>query len=212
MRGGYQILDLRGLNIQPNDTEVSIIDEYVLEQLLKIGDFIDDEAGLIANQLKPINILLPASSGYANLSLAEAGTLLIDAMVLGCHFVLTVVYGTAQDDYGNWVKNVDSAEYSYTELQSVTKLYKHIIVGANDDEITCVNTISTAIDDIDQIEEGLFLFGGYVITDLYGSGRIIYLSSSNPSSTEIVYWDIDDDGLKQVSLDFSSITDTVTEL
>lgn len=125
MRGGYQILDLRGLNIQPNDTEVSITDEYVLEQLLKIGDFIDDEAGLIANQLKPINVLLPATSGYANLSLLEAGTLLIDIMVLGGHFVLTVVYGTVQDDYGNWVKYVDSAEYSYTELESGSKLYIH---------------------------------------------------------------------------------------
>lgn len=221
MRGGYQILDLRGLNIQPNDTEVSITDEYVLEQLLKIGDFIDDEAGLIANQLKPINILLPASSGYANLSLAEAGTLLIDAMVLGGHFVLTVVYGTAQDDYGNWVKYVDSAEYSYTELQSGTKLYKHEIAIKADDgnettyHLCVINSNSQAYErnNIDLIPDLLCMsYIDYNGTVKYGTLVRLYQYDNVDDFISIEFAE-DFNGIALVEIeDEYTFVDTVTEL
>lgn len=222
MRGGYQILDIRGLNIQPNDTEVSITDEYVLEQLLKIGDFIDDEAGLIANQLKPINVLLPASSGYANLSLLEAGTLLIDAMVLGGHFVLSVVYGTAQDDYGNWFKFVDSAEYSYTELESGTKLYKHVfqmtdtIAGIGKFTFTMVSTKSDKyiIDNSNvDLQNDFKLFGGFVYTENYNEGRAIKIRNQTDGNYTIDYYDFDQEELVNMTIPYANIEEeTVTPL
>ena len=59
MLGGYQILDLRKIDLTITKTLSNITDAYVLSQLLKLRDFIDkdyDFSKPIENQLKPVLI------------------------------------------------------------------------------------------------------------------------------------------------------------
>lgn len=59
MLGGYQILDLRKIDLTITKTQSNITDAYVLSQLLKLRDFIDkdyDFSKPIENQLKPVLI------------------------------------------------------------------------------------------------------------------------------------------------------------
>ena len=59
MLGGYQILDLRKIDLTITKTLSNITDAYVLAQLLKLRDFIDkdyDFSKPIENQLKPVLI------------------------------------------------------------------------------------------------------------------------------------------------------------
>ena len=59
MLGGYQILDLRKIDLVISTTQSNITDAYVLSQLLKLRDFIDkdyDFSKPIENQLKPVLI------------------------------------------------------------------------------------------------------------------------------------------------------------
>ena len=59
MLGGYQILDLRKIDLTITKTQSTITDAYVLSQLLKLRDFIDkdyDFSKPIENQLKPVLI------------------------------------------------------------------------------------------------------------------------------------------------------------
>lgn len=59
MLGGYQILDLRKIDLTITKTQSNITDAYVLAQLLKLRDFIDkdyDFSKPIENQLKPVLI------------------------------------------------------------------------------------------------------------------------------------------------------------
>ena len=59
MLGGYQILDLRKIDLTITKTQSNITNAYVLSQLLKLRDFIDkdyDFSKPIENQLKPVLI------------------------------------------------------------------------------------------------------------------------------------------------------------
>lgn len=59
MIGGYQILDLRGLNLQISASASNITDPYVLKQLLSLRDHIDKAYNFnkpLVNQLKPVLI------------------------------------------------------------------------------------------------------------------------------------------------------------
>ena len=59
MLGGYQILDLRKIDLTITKTQSTITNDYVLAQLLKLRDFIDkdyDFSKPIENQLKPVLI------------------------------------------------------------------------------------------------------------------------------------------------------------
>ena len=59
MLGGYQILDLRKIDLTITKTQSTITNAYVLSQLLKLRDFIDkdyDFSKPIENQLKPVLI------------------------------------------------------------------------------------------------------------------------------------------------------------
>ena len=59
MIGGYQILDLRGIDLQISGSASNITDPYVLKQLLSLRDHIDkayDFNKLLVNQLKPVLI------------------------------------------------------------------------------------------------------------------------------------------------------------
>ena len=57
MIGGYQILDLRGIDLQISGSASNITDPYVLKQLLQLRDHIDkayDFKKPLVNQLKPV--------------------------------------------------------------------------------------------------------------------------------------------------------------
>lgn len=59
MIGGYQILDLRGIDLQISASASNITDPYVLKQLLQLRDHIDKAYNFnkpLVNQLKPVLI------------------------------------------------------------------------------------------------------------------------------------------------------------
>ena len=59
MIGGYQILDLRGIDLQISGSASNITDPYVLKQLLSLRDHIDKAYNFnkpLVNQLKPVLI------------------------------------------------------------------------------------------------------------------------------------------------------------
>lgn len=59
MIGGYQILDLRGIDLQISASASNITDPYVLKQLLSLRDHIDKAYNFnkpLVNQLKPVLI------------------------------------------------------------------------------------------------------------------------------------------------------------
>ena len=116
MNGGYQILDLRKIDIQIDDEEVAITDEDVLTQLRNLSEFLDIQTGLLSKQLKPIYILMNNSAGYGEISLVEEGKFLIQADFNNAKLSLLVVIGSDTDDDGNPYFYLDSATYTYNNI------------------------------------------------------------------------------------------------
>ena len=122
MIGGYQILDLRGIDLSKGAVASNITDAYVLKQLLQLRDHIDkayDFSKPLTNQLKPVLIRFRDKKSGEKTEGATFGelsvngnyyTFKITARISGA-LVLTinVAFEEVTNDYGNkeWV--IDSA-------------------------------------------------------------------------------------------------------
>ena len=122
MLGGYQILDLRGIDLQKASVASNISNAYVLKQLLQLRDHIDkayDFSKPLTNQLKPVLIRFRDKKNGEKTEGATFGelsvngnyyTFKITARISGA-LVLTinVAFEEITNDYGNkeWV--IDTA-------------------------------------------------------------------------------------------------------
>ena len=122
MIGGYQILDLRGIDLQKASVASNITNAYVLKQLLQLRDHIDkayDFSKPLTNQLKPVLIRFRDKKSGEKTEGATFGelsvngnyyTFKITARISGA-LVLTinVAFEEITNDYGNkeWV--IDTA-------------------------------------------------------------------------------------------------------
>ena len=122
MIGGYQILDLRGIDLEVGTEAGNITDEYVLKQLLMFRDHIDkayDFTKPLVNQLKPVLIRFRDEKVNEKTEGATFGELSVDgnyytfkvtARISG-YLMLTiqVAFEEITNEYGNkeWV--IDTA-------------------------------------------------------------------------------------------------------
>ena len=122
MIGGYQILDLRSIDLQKSGSASSITDPYVLKQLLMFRDHIDKAYNFskpLVNQLKPVLIRFRDKKSGEKTEGSTFGELSVDgnyytfkvtARISGA-LVLTIVVAFEEitNDYGNkeWV--IDTA-------------------------------------------------------------------------------------------------------
>ena len=122
MLGGYQILDLRGIDLTKGSVASNITNAYVLKQLLQLRDHIDkayDFSKPLTNQLKPVLIRFRDKKSGEKTEGATFGelsvngnyyTFKITARISGA-LVLTinVAFEEITNDYGNkeWV--IDTA-------------------------------------------------------------------------------------------------------
>ncbi len=119
MKGGYQILDLSSITLV-KDTETTITDLNILDQLLGLTDFLNKN-GLIDKQLKPIYVITKDSAGYVSITNNDTRKLLIDGYISGLHIQLNITYTSSLDDYGNTVYAVSSAKYTYVLIDDNIK-------------------------------------------------------------------------------------------
>ena len=119
MKGGYQILDLSSITLV-KDTETTITDLNILNQLLGLTDFLNKN-GKIDKQLKPIYIITKDSAGYVSITNNDTNKLLIDGYISGLHIQLNITYTSSLDDYGNTVYAVSSAKYIYVSVDDNIK-------------------------------------------------------------------------------------------
>lgn len=128
MLGGYQIIDLSGMNIALSSDVVSITDQKVLRQLLALRDHIEENYNFtkpLNKKLKPVMIRLrDKESGeklegalWGNLSIVDDNlSFNIDAIVTASPLKvlqINVVFEKKQDDDGNDYYDIKSAKYEY---------------------------------------------------------------------------------------------------
>lgn len=128
MLGGYQIIDLSGMNIALNGDAVSITDQKVLRQLLALRDHIEENYNFtkpLNKKLKPVMIRLRdkesgeklESALWGNLSIVDDNlSFNIDAIVTASPLKvlqINVVFEKKQDDDGNDYYDIKSAKYEY---------------------------------------------------------------------------------------------------
>ena len=134
MKGGYQILILSAITLVA-DTETTITDLNILNQLLGLTDFLNKD-GLVDKQLKPILLITKDSAGFVSITNPE--------YISGYQIKLNIVYTSSIDDYGNTVYAVSSAKYTYVlvndnikniiesgEVDNAKPIYCHPIVLYN---------------------------------------------------------------------------------
>lgn len=122
MIGGYQILDLRSIDLQKSGSASSITDPYVLKQLLMFRDHIDKAYNFskpLVNQLKPVLIRFRDKKSGEKTEGATFGELSVDgnyytfkvtARISGALVLrINVAFEEITNDYGNkeWV--IDTA-------------------------------------------------------------------------------------------------------
>lgn len=122
MIGGYQILDLRSIDLQKSGSASSITDPYVLKQLLMFRDHIDKAynfAKPLVNQLKPVLVRFRDKKSGEKTEGATFGELSVDgnyytfkvtARISGALVLrISVAFEEITNDYGNkeWV--IDTA-------------------------------------------------------------------------------------------------------
>lgn len=122
MIGGYQILDLRSIDLQKSGSASSITDPYVLKQLLMFRDHIDKAynfAKPLVNQLKPVLVRFRDKKSGEKTEGATFGELSVDgnyytfkvtARISGALVLrINVAFEEITNDYGNkeWV--IDTA-------------------------------------------------------------------------------------------------------
>ena len=128
MLGGYQIIDLSGMNIALSGDAVSITDQKILRQLLALRDYIEENYNFtkpLNKKLKPVMIRLrDKESGekiegalWGNLSIVDDNlSFNIDAIVTASPLKvlqINVVFEKKQDDDGNDYYDIKSAKYEY---------------------------------------------------------------------------------------------------
>ena len=128
MLGGYQIINLSGMNIALSGDAVSITDQKVLQQLLALRDHIEENYNFtkpLNKKLKPVMIRLRdkesgekiESALWGNLSIVDDNlSFNIDAIVTANPLKvlqINVVFEKKQDDDGNDYYDIKSAKYEF---------------------------------------------------------------------------------------------------
>lgn len=132
MIGGYQIIDLRNVDLEVTESAQSITNAGLLNQLLPLRDFIDKSYNFskpLENQLKPVLIRFRdkksgekiEGSTYGELAVkGNYYTFQITARISGQYtLVIVVAFEEVTDDYGNksWV--IDSATIHLIDASNV---------------------------------------------------------------------------------------------
>lgn len=132
MIGGYQIIDLRNVDLEVTESAQSITNAGLLNQLLPLRDFIDKSYDFnkpLENQLKPVLIRFRdkksgekiEGSTYGELAVkGNYYTFQITARISGQYTLLIVVaFEEITDDYGNKVWVIDSATIQLADASNV---------------------------------------------------------------------------------------------
>lgn len=148
MKGGYQILDLTGLDLEIKNEQTSISDPKILKQLDYLKSYIEDGynfAKPLNNQLKPILLRIrdkkngekQESSVWANLSKKTNNlTFVVEAVVDSITFKMIqieVVFELKQDEVDNYYYGIKTAKYLLTNAingvsdPSIKPIYYHPI-------------------------------------------------------------------------------------
>ena len=166
MLGGYQILDLRGIDLTIGTSASNITDAKVLSQLRELRNHIQKDynfAKPLNNQLKPVLIRYRDKKNgekhevaiYGNLEvLTNYYTFLINAIGHGEKLSVEVVFEEKTDEYGNkyWdiktakvllesAKNVLSNLLADGDIENAKPIYCHPITIRNGDigmTLTCL--------------------------------------------------------------------------
>ena len=207
MKGGYQILNLSAITLV-EDTETTITDSNILDQLLGLTDFLSKD-GLVDKQLKPILIVTKDSAGFVSIINPEANKLLIDGYISGKHIQLNIVYTSSLDDYGNTVYAISSAKYLYNavlEFENIVDKDGHIRFEEWNGEFTIqegahINyckaslcgthllfVIAGTLDDTTVITDG-FQFGHFVLPQWIVDKIVVVWGSSNVEYKNIGAYD-----------------------
>ena len=238
MKGGYQIIDLTGLDLTVKDSQTSITDEKILKQLDSIKTYIQSDYDFskpLNNQLKPILLRLrdkkngekQEASVWANLSVKTNNlTFVINGVVDSSNLQsiqIEVVFELKTDEYSNKYYGIKTAKYLLSGgVSGGTKLYLHYVEGT----ITNVNKtynviayiVSNKKDAFEADDVNVFYNYCVCIRELQASiNDEQYILVSNCANLSDQLWILDTDDTTFVMLDiadgFTTITsDTVTEL
>ena len=129
MKGGYQILDLTGLDLEIKDIQTSISDPKILKQLDYLKSYIEegyDFTKPLNNQLKPILLRIrdkeseekQEASVWANLSKKTDNlTFVIEGIVNSNVIQIEIVFELKQDEVDNYYYGIKTAKYLFIPLK-----------------------------------------------------------------------------------------------
>lgn len=185
MIGGYQILDLRGLNLEITQQAQSLTDQNVLKQLtLLLRDSIDKDYNFnkpLENQLKPVLIRFRDKKNGEKIEGATFGELSVKgnyySFLISGHLsglltlLLNVEFEEITNDYGNQEWVIKTATIQLIDASSV--LEGNIDVEGNLTATTLEQSQANWSTEITLNMDGNMIAGGLELTNIYNRFEVI---------------------------------------
>ena len=238
MKGGYQIIDLTGLDLEVKSEQTSISDPKILKQLDGLKSYIEDGYNYskpLNNQLKPILLRFrdkktdekQEASVWANLSKKTNNlTFVIEAVIDSTNLSaiqIEIVFELKQDEADNYYYGIKTAKYLMKsnivdvvndaiedgDIPIGTKLYEHRITDPHDSfTLFVISTSSTSYESL-QIGDSIYIGHG-VISMCYDENATL-LSGITYSDAETIDITMASGEVNSLELD-GTLSDTVTAL